>query len=116
MQAPGDAAAIGPTRGEVPVALEARKQLAGAGVSARVVSMPSWELFEAQDKAYRAEVLPPELPAVSVEAGVSLGWDRYARAHVAVDRFGASAPGTETLRRLGINTEAVVDAVRGLLA
>jgi transketolase len=113
--APGDAAPIVATGGEVPVALEAREQLAAAGVSARVVSMPSWELFEAQDEAYRAEVLPPDLPAVSVEAGVSLGWDRYARAHVAVDRFGASAPGTETLRRLGINTEAVVDAVRGLL-
>jgi transketolase len=111
----GDDAAIVATGGELVVAVEAHEALAADGVGARVVSMPSWELFEAQDESYRAETLPPGLPTVSVEAGISLGWSRYAQAHVAIDRFGASAPGSETLRRLGITTDATVDAVRGLL-
>ena len=109
--APGDEAVIVATGGEVSTALEAR-ELLGDGV--RVVSMPSWELFEAQDQAYRDEVLPPGVPTVSVEAGITLGWSRYAQAHVGIDRFGASAPGTETLRRLGINAENVADVVRSL--
>ena len=113
--APGDDAAIVATGGEVEVAVAAREQLAEHGLNARVVSMPSWELFEAQDTGYRATVLPSDLPTVSVEAGVSLGWSRYARRHVAVDRFGASAPGLETLRRLGITAESVVHEVRSLV-
>ena len=113
--APGDDAAIIATGGEVEVALAARTELAAHGLEARVVSMPSWELFEAQDRGYRSTVLPSDLPAVSVEAGVSLGWSRYARRHVAVDRFGASAPGLETLRRLGITAESVVREVRDLV-
>ena len=113
---PGDDACIVATGGEVIVAVEAAEALAGDGIAARVVSLPSWELFEAQDEAYRNATLPPGLPTVSVEAGVSLGWARYAQAHVAIDRFGASAPGTETLRRLGITPEAAADAVRGLLS
>jgi transketolase len=112
---PGDDACIVATGGEVVVAVEAAEALAADGIGARVVSMPSWELFEAQDEAYRSETFPLELPTVSVEAGISLGWSRYAQAHVAIDRFGASAPGTETLRRLGITAEATADAVRGLL-
>ena len=111
----GDDACIVATGGEVIVAVEAAEALAAEGVKARVVSMPSWELFEAQDGSYRSSVLPSALPTVSVEAGISLGWSRYAQAHVAIDRFGASAPGTETLRRLGITADATVDAVRGLL-
>ena len=112
---PGDDVCIVATGGEVVVAVEAAEALAGEGVSARVVSMPSWELFEARDEGYRHETLPPGLPTVSVEAGISLGWSRYAQTHVAIDRFGASAPGTETLRRLGITAEATADAVRSLL-
>ena len=111
--APGEDAVIVATGGEVSTALEAR-ELLGDGV--RVVSMPSWELFDAQDEAYRTEVLPPGVPTVSVEAGITLGWSRYAQAHVGIDRFGASAPGTETLRRLGINAENVADVVRSLRA
>ena len=112
---PGDDAAIIATGGEVEVAVAARAQLAEHGLKARVVSMPSWELFEAQDTGYRATVLPGDLPTVSVEAGISLGWSRYARRHVSVDRFGASAPGLETLRRLGITADNVVQEVRGLI-
>jgi transketolase len=111
----GDDAAIVATGGELVVAVEAHEALAADGINARVVSMPSWELFEDQDESYRSETLPPGLPTVSVEAGISLGWSRYAQAHVAIDRFGASAPGSETLRRLGITAEATADAVRGLL-
>jgi transketolase len=112
---PGDDACIVATGGELIVAVEAHEALKADGIAARVVSMPSWELFEDQDDGYRAEVFPDGLPTVSVEAGISLGWSRYAQAHVAIDRFGASAPGSETLRRLGITAEATADAVRSLL-
>jgi transketolase len=113
--APGDDAVLIGTGAEVHTALGARELLAGDGIGVRVVSMPSWELFEAQDEAYRAEVIPPGMPTASVEAGISLGWDRYSTVHVAIDRFGASAPGTEVLERLGITPQATADAVRGLL-
>jgi transketolase len=104
------------TGAEVHTALGAADLLAGDGVRARVVSMPSWELFEAQDEAYRDEVLLPTLPSVSVEAGISLGWDRWVDRSVAIDRFGASAPGTEVLERLGITPEHVAEVVREVLA
>jgi transketolase len=104
------------TGAEVHTALLAADQLAGEGVRARVVSMPSWELFQAQDDGYRDEVLPPGLPSVAVEAGVSLGWERWVDRSVSIDRFGASAPGTETLERLGITPEHVAGVVRELLA
>jgi transketolase len=103
------------TGSEVWVAMEAREKLAGDGVDVRVVSMPSWELFEQQDEAYRREVLPDRATTLSVEAGISLGWDRYAAAQVAIDRFGASAPGEEVLVRLGMNPDNVAEAVRTLL-
>lgn len=110
------AAAIVATGSEVSLALDARARLAEEGVEARVVAMPSWELFEALPPADRDSVLPPDLPTVSVEAGISMGWDRWAQAHVAVDRFGASAPGDELMERFGITSAAVVSAVQGLLA
>ncbi len=90
------------TGSEVSVALEARQLLAGDGIDAAVVSMPSWELFEAQPQSYRDEVLPDGLPIVSVEAGVPQGWERYAGGSVALRRFGASAPAAEVFERLGI--------------
>ncbi|MDP9189862.1 MAG: transketolase, partial [Actinomycetota bacterium] len=102
------------TGSEVSVALEAQEQLASDGVGVRVVSMPCVELFAAQSEDYRREVLPPGKPAVSVEAGVSFGWERYADASVSIERFGASAPGDEVLRQLGITAEAVRAAVREL--
>jgi transketolase len=100
---------------EVSVALEAQELLAGSGVDARVVSMPSWELFEEQDDHYRGSVLPRSVPAVSVEAGVAQGWSRFADASVSIERFGASAPGAEVLRRLGIAPEQLATAAQRLI-
>jgi transketolase len=101
------------TGSEVWVALAARDLL---DVPVRVVSMPSWELFEQQDEDYKTSVLPVDLPTVSVEAGVRMGWERYADAIVSIDRFGASAPGGLVLEKLGITPENVADHVRQLLA
>ena len=94
----------------------ARDQLTGAGLSARVVSMPSWDLFEAQPDAYQAQVLPPGVPKLAVEAAASLGWDRWVDDVVAIDRFGASAPGPVALDKLGINPDHVAERARALLA
>ncbi len=101
---------------EVSVALDARSRLAGDGIEARVVSMPSWELFEAETVAYRDSVLPPGRPTLSIEAGVAQGWSRYADAFVSVERFGASAPGPEVFTGLGITAEAAAEAVTAMLA
>jgi len=101
---------------EVAVALEAAATLTADGHSTRVVSLPSWELFAAQDAAYRDSVLPRSVPTVSVEAGVTIGWERYADACVGIDRFGASAPGGTVLRELGITPEHVHQVATGLLA
>jgi transketolase len=113
--APGDDGCIVATGGEVWVAVAAREQLAKEGTNVRVVSMPSWELFEIQPQSYQDEVLPPDMATLSVEAGISLGWAKYADDHVAIDRFGASAPGTEVLERFGFTADNVAKAVRELL-
>jgi transketolase len=107
------------TGSEVSVALAAQEILAGREVAARVVSLPSWEVFERQDREYRDSVLPPSVEArVSVEAGVTLGWERYVGfwgASVGIERFGASAPGERVLTELGITPERVADATLDLL-
>ncbi len=95
--------------------LEARTTLAAEGLDVRVVSMPSCELFAAQDATYRAEVLPAGVPAVAVEAAITLGWERWTHAAVGIDRFGASAPGAEALTRLGMTSQEVSGAVRNAL-
>lgn len=103
------------TGSEVPLVLEAAEVLAGQGIAARVVSMPSWELFLAQPRAYRDAVLPPAITRrVAVEAAASFGWHRFTGLDgvvVAIDRFGASAPGDVVMAHLGITVDAVVDAV-----
>ena len=103
------------TGSEVHLALDAREMLASEGIGVRVVSLPSCELFAAQDPAYRKEILPAGIPAIAVEAALTLGWERWADTAVGIDRFGASAPGEETLARLGMTPERVADAVRGAL-
>ncbi|MBW1990341.1 MAG: transketolase, partial [Deltaproteobacteria bacterium] len=102
------------TGAEVHLALEAQKTLAEKGVDARVVSMPSWELFDAQDAAYRTSVLGPAgTRRVVVEAGIPMGWEKYAGENstiLGIDHFGASAPGGEVLKRFGFTAENVVKA------
>jgi transketolase len=104
---------------EVHIALAAQASLAEEGLAARVVSMPSWELFDAQPQAYRDSVLPPAVTArVSIEAGVTIGWERYVGPQgkiIGLNRFGASAPYQEIYQHLGLTAEAVVDAVKEVL-
>jgi transketolase len=103
------------TGSEVSLAVAARATLVERGVSVRVVSMPSWDLFEEQTGEYRASVLPPGCPTLAVEAGVRFGWERYADDVVSIDRFGASAPGDVVMRELGMTPEHVVDRAVALL-
>ena len=100
------------TGSEVHLALAARELLAREGLAARVVSMPSLELFAAQDDDYRELVLPRGVPAVSVEAGVAQGWERWVDASVSIEWFGASAPGPVVMERLGMTPDAVAAAAR----
>jgi transketolase len=104
------------TGSEVSLCVEAHERLAAEGVASRVVSLPCWELFEAQDEAWRASVLPPAVTArVAVEAASPLGWDRYAGAGgeiIAMRGFGASAPIKDLMKRFGFTAEAVYDAAR----
>jgi transketolase len=112
---PPDVILIG-TGSEVSLCVGAYEKLVAEGVKARVVSLPSWELFEGQDQAYRDEVLPPAVQArVTVEAAAALGWDRYAGptgAIIAMRSFGASAPGKDVQKRFGFTTEAVYEAAK----
>jgi len=107
------------TGSEVSLTLEAREKLQSEGIATRVVSMPCWELFEEQSNEYRDEVFPPALKArLAVEAGVREGWDRYvgdAGDVIALDRFGASAPGEVALKNLGFNVDNILEHARALL-
>jgi transketolase len=102
------------TGSEVQLCVEARKRLEKYAVKARVVSMPSWELFLAQNESYRESVLPKRIKArVTVEAGSPLGWHRWAGDEgvvIGLERFGASAVGEEVLKHLGFTPEHVVSA------
>lgn len=98
------------TGSELALCVEAAARLEAEGVRVRVVSMPCWELFEALPADVQDGIIDPDVPAVSVEAGVTLGWERYADLPVGIDSFGVSAPGGEVLDRLGINVDNVVDA------
>jgi transketolase len=97
------------TGSEVGLCVEAARQLALQGVGARVVSMPSWDRFLAQDAAFQASILPPGVPVLSVEAATTFGWRVFADRCIGIDRFGASAPGSVALDRLGINVDNIVE-------
>ena len=107
------------TGSEVSLAREAATGLAAQGIAARVVSMPSWELFADQPQSYRDEVLPPDISArLAIEAGATLGWERYVGARgevVGIDRFGASAPGKVMMERYGFTAEAVAERAAALV-
>lgn len=103
------------TGSEVAVCVGARELLAADGLAVRVVSMPSWDLFAAQDDAYRRSVLPAGVPTLAVEAAASLGWSRWADDVVAIDRFGESAPGDVALTQFGFTPGHVAERARALL-
>jgi transketolase len=108
------------TGSEVSIALEAHHQLTLEGVASRVVSMPCWDLFQAQPQSYKDTVLPPGVKArVSVEAGSPLGWERFVGlegAIIGLNRFGASAPGETVMRELGFTPENIVIVAKSVLA
>ena len=104
------------TGSEVHVCVGAADLLRQDGHSIRVVSMPSWDLFDAADFDYQEAVLPAGVPTLAVEAGVSLGWDRWSDASVSIDQFGVSAPGEEVLARMGYTADEVADRARALLS
>jgi transketolase len=104
------------TGSEVQHCLAAASTLATEGVRARVVSFPSWYLFERQPEDYRVGVFPPGVPVLSIEAGVTLGWERYADDAIGIDHFGASAPGDVVMEKFGFTAEHVVERARALLA
>jgi len=108
------------TGSEVALIMEAQKVLQQAGTPTRVVSMPSWELFEHQDKAYREQVLPPTVrKRLAVEAGSPIGWHKYTTDEggiIAMNRFGESAPAEELFKKFGFTVENVVKRAQGVLA
>jgi transketolase len=103
------------TGSEVSVCVAAAQLLAAEGLTARVVSMPSWDLFEEQDDDYQDAVLGAGVPVLSVEAATSFGWSRWADDSVAIDHFGASAPGAQVLAEFGFTAENVAERARALL-
>ena len=107
------------TGSEVGLAVKAQEALAAEGIHVSVISMPSWDRFEAQPKSYRDEVLPPAVTKrLAIEMGASLGWERYVGAEgdiLAIDRFGASAPGEKIMAEYGFTVDNVVRRTKALL-
>lgn len=107
------------TGSEVHLALEVQEQLRSDEIEARVVSMPSWELFEQQNQAYKEAVLPPHIhQRIAIEAGITQGWYKYVTAAgdvIGIDRFGESGPGEEVLQHFGFTKEAIYQRVKTLL-
>jgi transketolase len=100
---------------EVSLILEAAQKLADEGKGVRVVSFPSWELFEKQDAAYRESVLPKAISKrLAVEAGIGIGWERYAKSVISIERYGASAPAKVIFEKLGFTVENVVAKAKEL--
>ena len=102
------------TGSEVALALDVAEALEGQGIGADVVSMPCWSLFDAQDEAYRADLLPDDVLLVSIEAAATLGWERYTGRrglNIGLDRFGASAPAEDLFQRFGFTAEAIVPRI-----
>jgi transketolase len=108
------------TGAEVQLCIDAYEKLKAEGIGARVVSMPSWELFERQDESYRHKVLPPEIAArVTVEAGAVIGWDRYAGPSgtiIGMHSFGGSAPGTGLMKKFGFVPDKILQAAKDQIA
>jgi transketolase len=104
------------TGSEVGLCLNAAEQLTKSGNQCRVVSMPSWDRFERLSKDQQQTIFPNQVPVLSVEAGVTMGWEKYADQTIGINRFGTSAPGAIALEKLGIKLEAVLTASNQLIA
>ena len=102
------------TGSEVSLAVEAKKELEKEN-SVRVVSLPSWELFEDQDKRYKEKILPKDVKKMSIEAGISQGWEKYSDKQISIEKFGASAPGNIVLENYGFNVDNVVKQSKNLI-
>ena len=104
---------------EVSLAVEAHQKLGTEGIDARVVSMPSWFLFDRQPQSYRDEVLPPAITArLAIEAGLPLGWERYVGtkgAVIGINRFGASAPYKVLAEKFGFTVRNIIEQVQRVL-
>jgi transketolase len=98
--------------------IDAAKLLAAEGIRVRVVSFPSWKLFDEQSPEYKSSVLPANVPKIAVEAGVTAGWWKYVGSNgdvIGLDRFGASAPGPKVLAELGFSGEKIAARAKALL-
>jgi transketolase len=113
--ADGDDATILATGSEVEVALQARDLLAADGISARVVSLPCWDLFRERPDDERVAILPPDRPTIAVEAASPMGWHEFADDVVAMTTFGASGKAADLYEHFGITPSAVAARVRALL-
>jgi len=106
------------TGSEVSAAMDAAKLLAAEGIAVRVVSFPSWKIFEEQTAEYRASVLPAGVPKLAVEAGATLGWWKFVGQDgdvIGLDRFGASAPGPTVLKELGFGADSIAARAKALV-
>jgi len=106
------------TGSELHIAIEAYNKLSEEGIAARVVSMPSWELFEKQKEDYKKEIFPNSVPCVAIEAGVSQGWEKYTGKDghiISIDKFGASAPYKIIYKEYGLTCEAMVEVAKKIL-
>jgi transketolase len=106
------------TGSEIWPVVDAAKLLAADGIAARVVSFPSWKIFEEQPAAYKASVLPAGVPKLAVEAGATLGWWKYVGTDgdvIGLDRFGASAPGPIVMKELGFAADNIASHAKKLV-
>ena len=104
------------TGSEVSLCVQAAIQLEQSGIASHVVSMPSWDRFEAMSKDFKSTIFPRGIPVLSVEAGSTFGWAKFADQSIGIDRFGASAPGNVVMQKLGLNVQHVVDCALELIA
>ena len=104
------------TGSEVSLCVQAAIQLEQSGIASHVVSMPSWDRFEAMSKDFKSTIFPRGIPVLSVEAGSTFGWAKYADQSIGIDLFGASAPGSVVMQKLGLNVQHVVDCALELIA
>lgn len=102
------------TGSEVSLCVDAQSKLKAEGISAKVVSIPCWEAFDKQPIEYKKSLLL-DLPAISIEAGITLGWQKYATSTIGIDRFGMSGPGNQVMAELGITTDTIIEESKSVL-